>query len=629
MRARILALTAVLATVFAVYAYAHSTAAVGRPAPEFTLQDVDGGTVSLQSLRGRVVLLEFWASWCTVCRQDTPALRTFADRYGDRVAVVGVDWREPATATRQWVSAFALTFPNVRDASGTVARKYGLTGVPEAWWIDANGTARLHVTGPADFEELQRQYAQVTHTAPDTAAPAAPAALAGGPGALWLAAGGPSGGIWTRPDAGTAPWTRTGLPGPFQAVAVGGGTILAAGANAGWVASEDGGVTWAKVRSAGSAGDVPTALAADAAHPGAFYAWVGGRLVHAEAWRSGFRPVPAEPPVAGGDAVRALAARGSTLLVATQRAILVSSDGGMHWRTAGLQRTPLGTQEFTTAAGAIEDQVPLVASGGRHWPRRNGPAGGTRWRVRSRPGRGWCRQPAACRTGPCDYGGRRAAGRSGVGHGARRGPLHRRGPVQPVAARYRHLRAGWGPVTRGARRGGLWLLLFAGAVGVVSIVLARSHGARAPVNKPAPAFTLPDVTGRQVALSAFAGQDVALRFGSVTCTVCDSDWDTLTRWQQAAGSTLRIVAIEVGQSPDLVRLRMQGVQTAVPVLVDADGSVAAAYAVSSLPTFAFIDQRGELVAVQPVVNRGAIWPDTTWQFYVGLLRGADARLGRT
>ncbi len=363
MRARLLALAAVLVTVFAVYAYQHSTAAVGRAAPDFELSDAAGHAVRLDALRGRVVLLEFWASWCTVCREDTPALAAFANRYGNQVAVVGVDWREPEAALRQWVGKYSLAFPNVRDGSGLVARKYGLTGVPEAWWIAPDGTARLHVLGPSDFEQLQAQYRQVTGTPIDPTPGPTPVAMAAAGTDLWLAAGGPYGGLWRRPLAGSGAWVRASLPGSFTAVASDGTTLLAAGAQAGLVASGDGGMQWRALPAAPALTGPITALADDPAHPGTFYAWVGGRLVRATSLSAGFGPLPVQPPLGPGATVVALAARGPDLLVASDQGILVSADGGAQWHASPLRRTPLGTQEFATAAAAMADQVPLVATG--------------------------------------------------------------------------------------------------------------------------------------------------------------------------------------------------------------------------------------------------------------------------
>lgn len=370
MRGRWLALVAVLCTVFAVYAYQRGGAAVGRAAPDFTLPDAAGRQVSLSGLRGRVVLLEFWASWCEVCRRDTPALRSFAERYADRVAVVGVDWREPEAVLRQWVAEYRLGFPNLRDADGLVARRYGVRGVPEAWWIGPDGVARLHTVGPADFEQLQAQYAQVAGR-PARGAPPAPlaaggriAALAAGAGRLWLAVDGPGGGLWERTPAGG--WSRAALAGPMQAVAAAGPDLLAVVSQAGWFGSNDGGSHWAPVRSPAVPG--PAVVAGDAGVPGVCYAWVDGRL-----WRSAdfpaapFVPLPARPPV-GDAAVRALAARGPQLALATDASLLLSSDGGAHWRTADLRRVPLGSGEFASAAAVLEGTAPLGPVGAAFGP---------------------------------------------------------------------------------------------------------------------------------------------------------------------------------------------------------------------------------------------------------------------
>jgi peroxiredoxin len=179
------------------------------------------------------------------------------------------------------------------------------------------------------------------------------------------------------------------------------------------------------------------------------------------------------------------------------------------------------------------------------------------------------------------------------------------------------------------RRGLLWVGGLALAVAAVAAWAALHGGHALGPGRPAPDFTLPDLDGRSVSLAALrGGGDLALRFGSVTCTVCDSDWAVLGRWQAEAGPGLRLAAVEVGQPPDLVRLHLQGVRPPVPVLIDAEARVARAYGVSSLPSFAFVDRAGRLLAVRPVLARGGIWPDATWAYYLGVLRQADAAVGR-
>jgi peroxiredoxin len=348
MRARILALAALLVTVFAVYAFSRSTAAVGRPAPRFDLPDAEGATVSLDSLRGRVVLLVFWASWCTVCRQDAPALRTFAERYGGRVAVVGIDWREPAAALVQWVDEFGLDYPNLRDAGGVVAHRYGLTGVPEAWWIAPDGVARLHVVGPSTFEDLQRQYQEVAGAAP---APALVTSLAATASRLWEVSAGV---LRSRPTGGGR-WVAAPVPSGVQAVAAAGAHVLASTASS-LYASGDGGAAWAPVPL--GAMSAPGALAATAASR---YAWAGGRLYAAEAWPPAFAPLPVQPPVQG--AVTGLAASGSHLAVVTATSAALSDDAGAHWHAVALSRPAMGMGEYTTAAQALLDQVPLQPAG--------------------------------------------------------------------------------------------------------------------------------------------------------------------------------------------------------------------------------------------------------------------------
>jgi peroxiredoxin len=180
---------------------------------------------------------------------------------------------------------------------------------------------------------------------------------------------------------------------------------------------------------------------------------------------------------------------------------------------------------------------------------------------------------------------------------------------------------------RAVRRGLLWMALFALAVAGFSLALARGGGLVAPVGRPAPPFALPDLGGRLTPLSRFRGTAVVLRFGSVTCTVCDPPWAQLAAWQRAAGPGVRLVDVEVGQPISVVRLALAPVHPPVPVLVDPSGGVALAYGVHSLPSFAFIDRRGRLLAVVPVLTRTGLWPPATWRHYLRLLAAADGGRG--
>jgi cytochrome c biogenesis protein CcmG, thiol:disulfide interchange protein DsbE len=139
---------------------------VGRPAAAFTLTAFDGQTVSLEALRGRVVLVNFWASWCyPACYEEAPALERVWRVYRDRgVTFVGVDIqdkREPAT---KFIRDFGLTFPNAPDPTGKVSVDYGVYGVPETFFIDRHGRIRAkHVgalTDQAIREKLERLLAE-------------------------------------------------------------------------------------------------------------------------------------------------------------------------------------------------------------------------------------------------------------------------------------------------------------------------------------------------------------------------------------------------------------------------------------------------------------------------------------
>ncbi len=111
------------------------------PAPHFDLTRLDEkGKLSLASLRGKVIVLNFWASWCAPCKSEAPRLEAAWRRYRARgVVVVGVDAQDFSGDARRFVSRFKLTYPNVHDGPGNVLPKYGVTGFPETYFVGRDG----------------------------------------------------------------------------------------------------------------------------------------------------------------------------------------------------------------------------------------------------------------------------------------------------------------------------------------------------------------------------------------------------------------------------------------------------------------------------------------------------------
>jgi cytochrome c biogenesis protein CcmG/thiol:disulfide interchange protein DsbE len=125
-------------------------------APNFDLPRLDApGTLSLASLKGKAIVLNFWASWCAPCRDEVPALERAWDRYRRHgVVVLGVDQQDVSSDASAFARKYGMTYPLVRDGRGRVVAKYGLTGVPETFFIGRNGKLVKHTAGRVDEQEL-------------------------------------------------------------------------------------------------------------------------------------------------------------------------------------------------------------------------------------------------------------------------------------------------------------------------------------------------------------------------------------------------------------------------------------------------------------------------------------------
>lgn len=130
---------------------------IGRPAPTFRLVSLDGTTVDLAALRGRPVVLNFWASWCIPCRDEAPLLRAAQERYQPNLAFLGVVYQDSAASAQAFVDRYGIAYPSLLDPDGRTALDYGVYGIPETYFIAADGTIRAKQIGPLDAASLERQ----------------------------------------------------------------------------------------------------------------------------------------------------------------------------------------------------------------------------------------------------------------------------------------------------------------------------------------------------------------------------------------------------------------------------------------------------------------------------------------
>ena len=136
-------------------------ATVGELAPDFTLSALDSSEISLSEFRGKAVVVNFWTTWCPECSEEVGALQAIHEAYGDRVAVLGVNMREPPAVIQPFVNKHNVTYPVLLDRAEKVAKRYRVTGVPETWIIAPDGTAVLHRLGPVTYEQLEFELGRI------------------------------------------------------------------------------------------------------------------------------------------------------------------------------------------------------------------------------------------------------------------------------------------------------------------------------------------------------------------------------------------------------------------------------------------------------------------------------------
>ena len=124
----------------------------GTRPPEFSGRTLGDQPVSLAALRGRVVLLNFWATWCLECRAEMPAFEGLHRRFAARgLAILGINTREDGKAVRRYAEELGLTFPLVLDPDGKIGALYGVVGLPTTFLIGRDGHAVALAIGPREW----------------------------------------------------------------------------------------------------------------------------------------------------------------------------------------------------------------------------------------------------------------------------------------------------------------------------------------------------------------------------------------------------------------------------------------------------------------------------------------------
>lgn len=130
---------------------------IGKPAPAFALPTTEGtAAISLDDMKGRVVVVNFWATWCVPCLQEHEVLLRGAREYSEQAHFVGVIYQDELPQVQRFVQRRGQAYPSLFDADGKMAIAYGVGGVPETYFISPNGIITDKYAGPLSHRELAR-----------------------------------------------------------------------------------------------------------------------------------------------------------------------------------------------------------------------------------------------------------------------------------------------------------------------------------------------------------------------------------------------------------------------------------------------------------------------------------------
>jgi cytochrome c biogenesis protein CcmG/thiol:disulfide interchange protein DsbE len=141
--------------------HAFDSPMIGRPAPAFTLKAAGDGTpISLTSLRGKPVVINFWATWCVPCFEEHAVLVAAAREAGDSAQFLGIVYEDEAERVGEFLARQGSAYPSLMDEDGKTAMSYGVYGVPETFSVDAEGRIAAKHTGPLGPDALAENLAR-------------------------------------------------------------------------------------------------------------------------------------------------------------------------------------------------------------------------------------------------------------------------------------------------------------------------------------------------------------------------------------------------------------------------------------------------------------------------------------
>ncbi|AEM78554.1 peroxiredoxin family protein [Thermoanaerobacter wiegelii] len=135
---------------------------VGDVAPDFTLKDLDGNTVTLSSLRGKKVILNFWATTCPYCKIEMPALNQFIKSHKDDTVLLAIDLGESPSKVKQYLEGKGYEFTVLLDTDLSTIYDYQVQFIPMSYFIDKNGVIRAISNGAMTYDEIEEYYKSIS-----------------------------------------------------------------------------------------------------------------------------------------------------------------------------------------------------------------------------------------------------------------------------------------------------------------------------------------------------------------------------------------------------------------------------------------------------------------------------------